>query len=328
MRLRNSQPIGFTIIELLVSIAIIGVLVALLVPAVQSAREAARRSQCVNNLKQLALAMHGYHDVHGTLPPGKKGCCWGTWLVFILPQIEQQALYNSWNQAGSNAPGWPDGYDQDLRFFGATNRTTTSQWVNVFLCPTDRRNAPLSETMNGVTYSCTSQNYAVNFGNSIQLQRDFLDVTFGGAPFVDIGSPLTDLGRPGKPSLGFSSIIDGLSTTLLLSEVIVGQGRDFRGFSWWGDAACFETYLAPNSTFPDVLFSAYYCQDGAPNPPCLGTTTALPDNYAARSRHAGKGVNAANADGSVRFVRDGIALPVWRAVSTSAGGEIVSADAY
>ncbi len=324
----RSEQAGFTLIELLVSIAIVGILLALLLPAVQSAREAARRSQCVNNLKQLALAMHGYVDVQGTLPPGKKGCCWGTWLISILPQIERQALYNSWNNAGSNAVGWPEAFDQDLRFFGAANRSTTSQWVNVFLCPSDSRNAPISEAMNGTTYACTSQNYAVNFGNSIQLQIDFLDVQFRGAPFVDIGSPLTDLGRPGKPTVGFPSLTDGLSTTLMVSEVIVGQGRDLRGFSWWGDAACFETYLAPNSSFPDVLFSAYYCQDGPPNPPCLGSTTALPDNYAARSHHSAKGVNAATADGGVRFFRDGIALPVWRAISTSSGGEIVAAEAY
>jgi len=319
---------GFTLIELLVVIAVIAILIALLLPAVQSAREAARRAQCVNNLKQIGLGLHNYHDVHGVLPPGKKGCCWGTWLVYALPHLEHQSLYNAWNHAGSNAPGWPEGYDLDLRFFGAANRTMTSQWVGVYLCPSDLRNAPMTETMNGATFSCTSHNYAVNFGNSIQTQVDFQDVRFGGAPFVDVGSPLTDLKQPGKRTVGFASIADGLSTTLMASEVIVGQGRDLRGFSWWGDAAGFEAFLAPNSSFPDVLFSPYYCEDRPPNPPCLGTTTALPDNYAARSRHSAGGVNAAMGDGSVRFVRDSVAIQVWRALSTSAGGEVVSSDAF
>src|SRR5437016_2443496 len=81
---------GFTLIELLVVIAIIAVLIALLLPAVQSAREAARRAQCTNNLKQIGLAMHNYHDQVGTFPPGFKGVDWGTWLVWVLPYIEQQ----------------------------------------------------------------------------------------------------------------------------------------------------------------------------------------------------------------------------------------------
>ena len=83
------RRLGFTLIELLVVIAIIAVLISLLLPAVQSAREAARRAQCTNNLKQIGIAMHSYHDQMGSLPPGMKGCCWGTWLIFVLPQIEQ-----------------------------------------------------------------------------------------------------------------------------------------------------------------------------------------------------------------------------------------------
>src|SRR5262245_50065797 len=93
---------GFTLIELLVVIAIIAVLIALLLPAVQSAREAARRIQCVNNLKQIGIAMHGYHDGNGTLPPGTKASQWGTWLVFIMPYIELTPTYNAWNWAGND----------------------------------------------------------------------------------------------------------------------------------------------------------------------------------------------------------------------------------
>jgi prepilin-type N-terminal cleavage/methylation domain-containing protein/prepilin-type processing-associated H-X9-DG protein len=321
------RPRGFTLIELLVVIAIIAVLVALLLPAVQAAREASRRAQCVNHLKQIGLAMHQYHDVHAVLPPGKKACCWGTWLVYALPYLEQQSLFNAWNSCGINTPGVPEGFDLDLRYFGVANRTVTSTRIAAYLCPSDRINAPITAAMNGITYACTSQNYAVNFGNTIVIQADFQGIRFGGSPFVDIGSPLGDYDQRGRPTVGFNTFLDGLSNSLLVAEVVVGQGQDLRGFSWWGDAATFETFLTPNSSFPDVIFSPYYCINQPPNPPCIGATTALPDNYAARSRHPG-GVDVAMGDGSVRFVKNSIDVRTWRALSTTAGVEIVGADHY
>jgi prepilin-type N-terminal cleavage/methylation domain-containing protein/prepilin-type processing-associated H-X9-DG protein len=318
---------GFTLIELLVVIAIIGVLLALLLPAVQSAREAARRTQCRSNLKQIAVAMHHYHDAHGVLPPGKKGCCWGTWLVYVLPYLEQQSLFNAWNSAGINAPGVPEGYDLDLRYFGATNVTVTSTRVAVYFCPSDLANAPITTAVHGITFACTSQNYAANFGNTTVLQADFQGIRFRGAPFGDIGSPLGDYDQPARAPAGFHAITDGLSNTLLLSEVVVGQGQDLRGFSWWGDAATFETFSTPNSSFPDVIFSPAYCINRSPNPPCTAATTALPELYAARSRHAGY-VNMALSDGSVEFIRDSINLQMWRALSTTAGSEVIGAGPY
>src|SRR4051794_33433415 len=91
---------GFTLIELLVVIAIIAVLISLLLPAVQAAREAARRSQCVNNLKQLGLSILNYESSNTSLPWGQKGCCWGTWILPTFPGMEQQALFNAWNYTG------------------------------------------------------------------------------------------------------------------------------------------------------------------------------------------------------------------------------------
>ncbi len=324
MRPRQS---GFTLIELLVAMAIISVLIAIFLPAVQSAREAARRSQCVSNLKQISLAMHQYHLGNSVLPPGKKGCCWGTWLIYTLPYVEQQPLFNAWNSCGINTPDAPTSYDLDLRYFGVANQTVTSNFISVYLCPSDQTNAPITATTGDRTYACTSHNYVVNFGNTLVSQNDFQGIVFGGAPFVDIGSPVGDHDQPGRPSVGFSAITDGLSNTLLVSEAIVGQGQDLRGFSWWGDAATFETFVAPNSSFPDVIFSPFYCINRSPNPPCVGATTSLPDNYAARSRHSA-GVNASLGDGSVRFIKNAIDIRVWRAMSTIRGGEVATANEY
>jgi prepilin-type N-terminal cleavage/methylation domain-containing protein/prepilin-type processing-associated H-X9-DG protein len=318
---------GFTLIELLVVTSIFAVLLALLLPAVQSARESARRAQCLSNLKQIGLAIHQYQIAHVSLPPGKKGCCWGTWLVYILPYVEQAPLYNAWNSCGIKSPGVPENYDLDLRYFGVANQTVTSKFLGIYLCPSDVTNAPISATTNGRVYACTSQNYAADFGNTVVAQIDFQDIVFGGAPFVDMGSPEGDHNQPGRPTAGLNSFVDGLSTTMLASEVVVGQGQDLRGFSWWGDAATFEGFLTPNSAFPDAMFSPFYCVNRSPNPPCLGATTALPDNYAARSRHQG-GVNVTMGDGSAHFIKNSINVRTWRAISTTQGSELVSADDY
>jgi prepilin-type N-terminal cleavage/methylation domain-containing protein/prepilin-type processing-associated H-X9-DG protein len=318
---------GFTLIELLVCIAIIAVLIALLLPAVQAAREASRRMKCANNLKQIALGMHNYHDVNGTLPPGKKGCCWGTWLIFELPYVEQQSMFNAWNSSGNNSPALAGALDTDFRYFGAANRTVTSNSLSVYLCPSDGKNAPLSVMTNGNMLACTSQNYAGNFGNTLQIQGDLPASPFGGAPFSDVGTPIADHSRTPWPTFSFRDIPDGLSNTLIAAEVIVGQGADLRGFSWWGDAAGFETYLAPNSLLPDVMASSDYCLNQAPNPPCIASTPALTDTYAARSRHPG-GVQVALADGSVRFIKNSIQMPVWQALSTTRGCEVVGSDQF
>jgi len=318
---------GFTLIELLVSVAVIGILISLLLPAVQSAREKARQARCAGNLKQIALAMSQYQETHGTLPPGKKGCCWGTWLMFILPEVEQQALYDAYNFSGNNSPGLPSNYDLDLRYFGSSNRTVTSTRLSVYLCPSDQTSAPISLKTSGVTQSCTSQNYAGNFGNTLQIQDDLPGQPFGGAPFSDVGSPLGDHSRPGRPTVAYRDLIDGTSNTLLLAEVVVGQGADLRGFSWWGDAARFESYLGPNSASPDVMASKDYCSNEPPNPPCIPSSPTLTDVYAARSRHPG-GVYVGLADGSVHFVKDGVALQVWRALSTTRGGEIIGDGSF
>ena len=171
--LRTSRR-AFTLIELLVVIAIIGVLIALLLPAVQSAREAARRAQCTNNLKQVGLAMHNYHDTFGSLAPGRKGCCWGTWQLFVLPQLEQVAAYNAFNFYGNNSPeGQAAGADGNFRYFGVVNRTVANLDISAYLCPSDEgtnQANPITATMAGTRYECKFRNYATNMGNTTVTQ--------------------------------------------------------------------------------------------------------------------------------------------------------------
>ncbi|MBX6313499.1 MAG: DUF1559 domain-containing protein [Isosphaeraceae bacterium] len=331
----SARQRGFTLIELLVVIAIIGVLIALLLPAVQAAREAARRAQCVNNLKQIGLGMHNYHDANGSLPPGVKGCCYGSWLVFLLPWVEQQNLFNAWNSMGTNLVNGGT-YDNILRYGGACNTTVTRSHVNVYKCPSDPNNmTPTSSNL------ITSHNYVVNFGNTnLDQSSPYFGVLFMGAPFGDIGAPLPDqnVGQNGTGVLtsvingcvGFNAILDGTSNTLMASEVIVGQGGDLRGFSWWSNGAIFCSWGTPNTSILDILPSGSYCKPAIPsNPPCdpKGQSATSGLIVSARSRHPG-GVNAAMCDGSVRFFKNSVSLPIWRALSTTRGSEVLSADSY
>ncbi len=328
---------AFTLIELLVVIAIIAVLIALLLPAVQSAREAARRAQCTNNLKQIGIAMHNYQSTNNTLPPGKKGDAWGTWMVAVLPFIEQMNSFNGWNYMGNNS-GQPGYVDFDLRYNGASNLTVTSSRISGWMCPSDGNNTALSGiggTVNGNTMLVTSQNYVVNFGNTMMQQRPLNNIPFLGAPFTCIGSPFVDIDgyrereQSGVPNTtySFASISDGLSNTMMLSELLVGQSGasyDLRGFTWCGPLGTFTAYTGPNSRSPDVVWPGL-CNPTAVNPPC--TTADVTWYTAARSKHPG-GVNVAMCDGSVRFIKDSISLVTWGAISTTRGGEVVSSDSF
>jgi len=292
----QSSP-GFTLIELLVVIAIIAVLVALLLPAVQQAREAARRSSCKNNLKQLGLAMHNYHDVYTKFPRGAYSCCWGTWQVAILPYIEQANVYKIYENSGGNDSTGP-------RYGSGVNLQVTRKRFNVLSCPSDSDNAPISRI--------TSHNYSVNFGNTSYGQGTVNGVQFLGAPF--------DRSR----CYGMRDAIDGTSSTLLMAEVLQGQGRDLRGFGWWGDASQFTTYLTPNSNLPDRIYTSYYCNNQPnSNLPCAASTSANPTMFGSRSRHVG-GVQTVLMDGSVRFISENIDINTWRALSTPKGAEVIS----
>jgi prepilin-type N-terminal cleavage/methylation domain-containing protein/prepilin-type processing-associated H-X9-DG protein len=322
---------GFTLIELLVVIAIIAVLIALLLPAVQAAREAARRAQCVNNLKQLGIAMHNYHDSLGTFPIGlmgfrsptavangglyPNGSLAGnnrrTWAWLILPFIEQGTLANAINYS---LPFNNHAQDTAVRIIPAT-----------FLCPSD----PNMGFVDVGSYPVRKVNYMANWGNTHYFQ-DTQNVPIFAGPFVP-GEMVTFLGAPFSidRTYGIQSITDGTSNTLLMSEVKVGlpngNSQDHRGDVFNDDynGAMFNGYTPPNVKFSD--YASGGCQyPFQTNPPCVSRT---PTFNAARSYHSG-GVNSLMSDGSVKFAKDSIGLPVWRALSTTRGGEVISADSY
>jgi len=312
---------AFTMVELLVVIAIIGVLVALLLPAVQAARETARRNHCLGNVRQITLAMHSYADAHkAAFPVGEYGCCWGTWLVGLLPHLEQQNLYNQYRFFGAidSNGGNPD---PATRYGGALNLPVTRLQIKVFTCPSDQKSLSLG-LRSGVTY----HNYVANHGNTTQKRLAALGLTstgipnrFGGAPFIYVAS------STGTPQVvRMVEVVDGLSNTLAFSETVQGQEGDLRGFAWWNGGAHFETHLPPNSSQPDVLESAGYCVATRLNPPCTGPTTASPETIAARSRHP-SGVAASLCDGSVRFISNHVFLDTWRAIGTNSGDESLTA---
>jgi len=314
----NRSRRAFTLIELLVVIAIIGILIGMLLPAVQKVREAASKSACSNNLKQLGLAFHNYSEGNEGLPAvmGQNGCCWGTWQVLILPFIEQDnayKLYQNWGGSDTVSSNFPAPSTARPRYGSAPNTTNvTARRYKILTCPSDTPNAPIG--------AITNHNYAVNVGNTSGYQQQTLNgVLHGGSPF-----PWPAFAGGTQKKVTIQSIRDGSSNTMLAAEVIQGQGSDLRGFMWWGDAAGFTTYLAPNSTLPDVIYTPGYCQQIPANPPCTGVPTATnPSMFGARSRHSG-GLQALMGDGSVRFVSNSINLATWRAMSTTLGGEVVT----
>lgn len=328
----SSKRHGFTLVELLVVIAIIGVLVSLLLPAVQAAREAARRMQCSNNLKQVSLAVHNYADINSTaFPPANYHGVHGSHMLHVLPFIEQTALHAIYQNSGGCQTFRTGG----LRYGSGPNLAVSRTQLPSFTCPSDTRTAA-PNIYSGITF----HNYVANLGNTTRGRLSPYGVDtlgnpniFGGAPFIEVICPNTgnwpnyyswiEHDNRFTPVVRFADVADGMSNTLLYSETVQGRDGDLRGFAWWGGGSHFETFLPPNSPQPDILESAGYCRaaENRRNPPCAGRAGDNQETIAARSRHPG-GVMASLCDGSVRFVANTIQLDVWRAAGSAYGAEM------
>jgi prepilin-type N-terminal cleavage/methylation domain-containing protein/prepilin-type processing-associated H-X9-DG protein len=320
----DSRRRGFTLIELLVVIAIIAILIALLLPAVQQAREAARRSSCKNNLKQLALAMHNYHDTHSLFPYGwqsenftgqqhRRDC----WFQRILSQMEQGPRSQTYE-------GYQGVYEAEY-----IHRITIPEIVGpvgTFSCPSD----PSSPGRGGNGGTTAFQgNYAVcagvGAGRTVDPVTQIVTVTNMTIITTNNGGLFST-----NSSTRFRDCLDGTSNTLMFSEGIIrGNGVGAWGElgGYWGGAPHgsygFSTAAPPNTSVADRVYSCKATTlPAAPNfAPCEnGNAGGLPGRWNfARSYHPG-GVQVALADGSVRFVSDNINLQTWMKLGLMADG--------
>jgi prepilin-type N-terminal cleavage/methylation domain-containing protein/prepilin-type processing-associated H-X9-DG protein len=295
---------GFTLVELLVVIAIIGILIALLLPAVQAAREAARRSQCTNNLKQIALGLHNYHDTFRGFPAShyfyNGSVNESTWVTHLLPFIEQKALFDkitNWNVCFGCGP--PAGSGADI---------VAQTKIPGMLCPSD------VESVNASTAPGYAKgNYLANTGIG-PMETDGVGT---------LGGPAGVFRR--NRSTRMADLIDGTSNTAMLSETLkVDNVNDWRGVMHYPEGSAYQHNRAPNSAIPDELRGSM-CVTTLPRAPCVGVTANYDNRrliFTARSLHPG-GVNVALADGSIRFVSNSVNLATWQGLGIAADGAVL-----
>lgn len=317
---RTIEKSGFTLVELLVVIAIIGILVGLLLPAVQAAREAARRLQCSNNLKQLGLSILNHESTFKRFPTGSIGRVLPSgeyptaapipprtpFIPHVLPFIEQGNIHSL--------------YNFKVTFNHADNTIARSQKLPFMQCPSDQENEPWPPTMD------LKGNYGVNWGRWSFIDQGGpatnpapLNVTHavGKSPFyIDFGAKMGD-------------ISDGTSNTLCMMEMLQtprdhsGQTIDRRGRIWNDDSGCYQIScrIPPNSRSPDF---GQCIDDPLRGWPCTRNTTQTTEFFmGSRSRHSG-GVNVVLCDGSVQFISNSIDLSTWASMSGMADGAIVT----
>lgn len=323
---RLSRINGFTLVELLVVIAIIGILIGLLLPAVQAAREAARRMQCTNNMKQFGLAMHNYHDLNGSLPPGNtffneknsanpltgsgKGCEAGGvyhgmmgWPAFILPQLESASLYQTIDftkRAYSNYCVHKNGYGHSTSnptCGDEVNKEAGSNAPSCFMCPSNPPNAPKG----------SQKDYAVNGGSELPERTTTTNIGITTADAANNRGPNFGLFWCNS-ACGLESIIDGTSHTFMVLELSSttlpmatqesNGANPFIAVGHWSDGYGIFTHCNVMNIPPNCL-------------------TYHEDSRTPRSFHPG-GLNACMADGSVHFVSETCDTNVYYATFTRA----------
>jgi len=319
-----SRRRGFTLVELLVVIAIIGILIALLLPAVQAAREAARRTSCTNNLKQLDLGIHNYHDVNKTFPfsySGNQAWNWRmtgmSFLTGLLPYIEQQPLYSQWT------PG------QNGRY--GNNEAVSQTVVSVFLCPSDMNYGGLTNecARGGYNYNRSNTAYAVTnyrgcsgsnwgrgdavcrfceargrFGSRPDICDDDRGMQFGNGVFPE--NYFNDVGNITK----IGDITDGTSSTFTFGETVINWAQN----EYWYYYDCTHSNVAiPLNYVPDVVKNGSETMESF----MPKDWDMLP--YGFYSRHPG-GANFGLADGSVRFISNNIDLLTYRHLGNMGDG--------
>jgi len=326
MNTRSRVRRGFTLIELLVVIAIIGVLVALLLPAVQQAREAARRSQCKNNLKQIGLALHNYHDIYNTLPPGGIGTFYISWFVSILPQTDQAPMYNQFN------------FNDQAYSGGAFNGTLLQGWTPALIwCPSSTGSRLNVRTDFGKTVSTSSY---VGIAGAVTNAADPTDPTGRGRCVAGGQGYACDNGLlvPNRAQR-MSDCTDGLSNTIVVGEqsamgkTSTGAGVEIRSSAEWG------TWIGPGCSVAPPLPGGTYTWSAGPwsrntttmrypvgyNIEALygggnyrdGTNTAL------HSEHTG-GTHVLRGDGGISFLSSSMNWITFRNICIRDDGQVVS----
>jgi len=289
---------AFTLIELLVVIAIIGVLIGLLLPAVQSSREAARLAQCHNNLKQIGLAIHNYHSSRNVLPmsavAGDGHSLGQSCFLLILPFMDNKPIYDAYNFTWEN--------------WAPPNSTVVTLRLESYVCPSNSHNlrTPAAQvfTINGTPYPGTSQfapgHYGANWGGGqLGWGMDFAGLK---GMFRGVMMTIRSQGPKGdNRCIRIEEIRDGSSTTLMMAEKPDGQGWNVGG---WGGSE-FYPDLSPVYRGQDPVAMKVYA--GSPHP--AGTSVLF-------------------CDGSVRALRPNVNRAIWYALLTRDGKEVVSADAF